>query len=434
MYSIIDIETTGGRSQDNKITEIAIINFDGQKVEQTFSTLINPERNVPYYIERLTGISTAMVADAPKFYEVAKKIIELTEGRIFVAHNVHFDYNFIQKEFRELGYTFKREKLCTVRLARTILPGHKSYSLGNICQDLSIEITARHRALGDASATVELLKIMINKDKSLIEQSFQEINKHITYPPYLDPKNYKDLPHSAGVYYLWDKSNELLYIGKSKDIKKRVAQHFKITGKKSREVEFKNNIASITFKETGNELAALLWECEEIKKNNPPFNRALNKRRYPYAIESKKDTSGRIQLKLVSCGQLDEYRIRLGSKKGGNSTIHRLLAKAFGLDHKSIHFESQLKLFEKTLPIESWNNSIEKELTNLDYPQADIILKLNGRTSSETCYIIVQNYGINRIEFHNEYGICETLKISENKDTRHILIQFIKKNPNKILK
>ena len=435
MFSIIDIETTGGRSRDNKITEIAIINHDGEKIIDTFSTLINPERTIPYYIQQLTGISNEMVLEAPKFYEVAKKIIEMTENCVFVAHNVHFDYSFIQKEFSELGYQFKREKLCTVRLARNILPGHKSYSLGNICSDLEIEIAARHRAMGDAEATAKLFSIMISKNPEAVEHSIKEVNQHITLPPYLDPKDYETLPHAPGVYYLKDKNEELLYIGKSKDIKKRVAQHFKITGKKSKEVEFKNNIASIEFKLTGNELAALLWECQEIKDKNPPFNRALNKRRFPYAIESYMDKEDFVQLKVVSCGQFDDHRLRMGSKKGAKAIINRTLASAFGLDHKDIlNFEHQLKLYQKTLGPKIWNQKVLAELQKLDYPTDNIIIELKGRVRDERCLIIIEDKELSRIEFHDEHGISETLVLSENRDTRKILLQFISKNPSKIIK
>src|SRR5690606_25530615 len=140
MYAIVDIETTGGSSRIEKITEIAVIQHDGSNITDEFVTLVNPERNIPYYITSLTGITNEMVADAPRFFEVAKKIIELTEGRIFVAHNVRFDYSFIREEFKSLGYNYKRNLLDTVALGRKLLPGHRSYSLGNICRDLGIEI------------------------------------------------------------------------------------------------------------------------------------------------------------------------------------------------------------------------------------------------------------------------------------------------------
>ncbi len=163
MYTVIDIETTGNFNKYGKITEIAIVSFNGSDITDVYQTLINPEIYIPASIQRLTGIDNQMVADAPKFFMVARKIVELTAGKIFVAHNVSFDYRFIQEEFSNLGYEFVRKKLCTVQLSRKLLPGHRSYSLGNLCQDLNIKIEARHRAAGDALATTELFKILLSR-------------------------------------------------------------------------------------------------------------------------------------------------------------------------------------------------------------------------------------------------------------------------------
>jgi len=152
MYAIVDIETTGGRTRLEKITEIAIYQHDGEKITGEFVSLVNPERNIPYFITNLTGITNEMVENAPKFYEIARNIIELTEGRIFVAHNAKFDYSFIRQEFKSLGFNFRRSVIDTVTISRKFFPGHRSYSLGNICRDLCIPINGRHRASGDALA------------------------------------------------------------------------------------------------------------------------------------------------------------------------------------------------------------------------------------------------------------------------------------------
>ncbi len=170
MYAIVDIETTGGSSRLEKITEIAIYIHDGTKITEEYSTLINPERNIPYFITNLTGITNEMVEKAPCFYEVAKKIVEITEGKIFVAHNARFDYSFIRQEFSMLGYNFRRPLLDTVSLSRKLLPGHRSYSLGNLCSDLGIEINGRHRASGDAFATVRLFEMLLEKDSEKLPE------------------------------------------------------------------------------------------------------------------------------------------------------------------------------------------------------------------------------------------------------------------------
>ena len=167
MYAIIDIETTGGSARTERITEIAIYLHDGNRITGEFVSLVNPERNIPYFITNLTGISNEMVADAPRFFEIARQVVELTEGRTFVAHNAKFDYSFIRQEFKSLGFNYKRNILDTVALSRKLLPGHKSYSLGNICKDLRISINGRHRAAGDALATVKLFEILLAKDREL---------------------------------------------------------------------------------------------------------------------------------------------------------------------------------------------------------------------------------------------------------------------------
>jgi len=174
LYSIIDIETTGQSVQNGKITEIAIYVHNGQEITASFSSLVNPECYIPACITRLTGIDNKMTEQAPKFYEIAKTIVELTAGNIFVAHNVLFDYSFVREEFKRLGYDFRRKTLCTVKLGRKYLPGHPSYSLGNICGDLNIRIEGRHRAAGDALATVRLLEVIMERHNHPVLPGMQQ--------------------------------------------------------------------------------------------------------------------------------------------------------------------------------------------------------------------------------------------------------------------
>jgi DNA polymerase-3 subunit epsilon len=227
VYAIVDIETTGGSALLEKITEIAIYQHDGSKITGQFSTLINPERNIPYFITNITGITNEMVEDAPKFYEVAKKIIEYTEGRIFVAHNARFDYSFIRQEFKTLGYNYKRQVLDTISLSRKLIPGHQSYSLGNLCRDLKIEINGRHRASGDALATAKLFDLLINIGGTIngkLSPLFR--NTRISkLNPLLDISKLEDIPEEAGIYYFYNESGDLIYIGKSRNIRQRVMTH-----------------------------------------------------------------------------------------------------------------------------------------------------------------------------------------------------------------
>jgi DNA polymerase-3 subunit epsilon len=219
MYAIIDLETTGLSPLAEKIIEIAIYIHDGEKIVKEYSTLINPDRNISVNITRITGITNEMVKNAPFFWEVAKDIVILTEGKSFVAHNASFDYNFIRNEFKGLGYDFKREKLCTVKLSRKILPGHKSYSLGKLCSDLDIRINGRHRAAGDALATVKLFEHLLKTDSTLGQFSSSKFYN-------IEASIIKNLPEEPGVYYFFDQNGDIIYIGKSTNIRTRVFTHF----------------------------------------------------------------------------------------------------------------------------------------------------------------------------------------------------------------
>ena len=225
MYAIIDIETTGGSARLEKITEIAVYLHDGNEITGEFVSLVNPERNIPYFITNLTGITNEMVENAPRFYEIAKKIIELTEGRTFVAHNARFDYSFIREEYKSLGFNFKRSILDTVALSRKLIPGHKSYSLGNICKDLNISINGRHRAAGDALATVRLLEILIARDMEINSgrSSLLKNTRISKLHPKLDISKIDSIPDEPGVYYFYNEKGDLIYIGKSRNLQQRIA-------------------------------------------------------------------------------------------------------------------------------------------------------------------------------------------------------------------
>ncbi len=291
MYAIVDIETTGGSARLEKITEIAIYLHDGNTVTGEFITLINPERNIPYFITNLTGITNEMVEDAPKFYEVARKIVELTEGRTFVAHNARFDYTFLREEFKSLGFNFRRSLLDTVALSRKLLPGHKSYSLGNLCKDLEITINGRHRAGGDAFATVKLFEILMEKDREINHcgQRLMKNTKLSKLNPNLDLNKLEKIPEEPGVYYFYNEKHDLIYIGKSKNLQQRISTHLS-NNTTNKAMEMRDSISDIDWEETGSELIALLKESAEIKINKPVYNRAQRRSRFQWGIYMFTDT------------------------------------------------------------------------------------------------------------------------------------------------
>lgn len=261
-----------------------------------FISLVNPERPIQQFVTSLTGINNEMLRNAPKFYEIAKRVIEITEGCILVAHNAVFDYRVIALEFERLGYTYVRPTICTVELSKKLLPNMPSYSLGKLVRELGIPVVDRHRASGDALATVKLFKLLISKDlnKEIISSSVRLIPKKQVDTKLLEIL--KELPTETGVYYFHDSEGKIIYIGKSKNIKKRVTQHFTSEARKSKKIQ--EQVHSVSFEITGSDLIAQLKENEEIKTIKPLFNRALRRNIYLYQLVSFVDEMGYIHLQI----------------------------------------------------------------------------------------------------------------------------------------
>jgi DNA polymerase-3 subunit epsilon len=295
LYAVVDIETTGGLARRDKITEIAIVLFDGTQIIDRYETLINPERSIPYEITRITGITDEMVKGAPRFYEVAKKIVEMTEGAIFVAHNVRFDYSFLREEFSSLGFTFTRRQLCTVVLSRKSFPGLRSYSLGNLIRHFGISVENRHRALDDAMATVDILARALSNEegKSRADRLISAGIRASHLPQDISMDRINQLPEAVGVYYFYNTYGHIIYIGKSINIRKRVIQHF--GNMDSKTDKFIAKVADMTYELTGSELIAMLYESNEIKLIQPEINKAQRSKDYPYFVYHYIDANGYIR-------------------------------------------------------------------------------------------------------------------------------------------
>lgn len=292
-YAIVDIETTGGYAAANGIIEISVQVFDGENVIETFETLINPGQVIPKYIQAFTGITNEMVEDAPRFEDVAEKVYTILQGNVFVAHNVNFDYSFIKNHLEHCGYTLNVKKLCTVRLARQIFPGFPSYSLGNLCHSLEIELVNRHRAGGDAGATVILFKKLLDNDtKKLIAVSLQRSSKEQVLPPNVPPHHFRQLPATPGVYYFHDSKGKVIYVGKAKHIKKRVNSHFSNNSDSRQRQNFLRHTYAISFKQCATELMASILEAAEIKRLWPQFNQAQKNAEDVFGIYLYEDQNG----------------------------------------------------------------------------------------------------------------------------------------------
>lgn len=303
LYAVVDIETTGGYAAQHGITEIAILIHDGKEVVHRYQTLINPHQAIPVYIQALTGIDNEMVAGAPDFRTVAAEIYSLLHDKIFVAHNVNFDFSFIKHHLDACGYVLNCKKLCTVRLSRKLFPGLASYSLGKLCSSLTVPITNRHRAEGDAAATAIILSMLIEKDsEGLINDTLKRSSKEQALPPNLQKSEIDKLPNTPGVYYFKDQKGKVVYVGKAKQIKKRVCTHFTGHSISMQRQNFLKSIYHIDFQLCGTELMALILEAAEIKKLWPENNRAMKRYEQKYSLYHFEDQNGYIRLGI------DKYR------------------------------------------------------------------------------------------------------------------------------
>lgn len=293
MYAIVDIETTGGYAAANGITEIAIHIFDGEKVTEKFETLINPGQPIPYYIQSMTGITDKMVANAPRFEEVAEKIYTILHDKIFIAHNVNFDYSFVKSHLKESGFDLNTKKLCTVRLSRKIFPGLSSYSLGNLSRSLGITIYDRHRAGGDSEATVQIFQLLLQNDKDKhISKSLQRNSKEWILPPNVPKEHFDQLPYTPGVYYFHDKKGKVVYVGKATNIRYRVNSHFSNNSESRQKQNFIQHVHAISYQSCGTELMACILESAEIKRRWPVFNSSQKRWEDVYGIFLYEDQNG----------------------------------------------------------------------------------------------------------------------------------------------
>ncbi|AKP52826.1 DNA polymerase III epsilon subunit [Cyclobacterium amurskyense] len=301
MYAIVDIETTGGFTGNNKIIEIAVVFHDGEKITGQYEQLLDPEMHVPGFITGLTGIDSQMLEGAPTFADISDELFDLLEDKVFVAHNVGFDYSFVKQAFEREGKVYKPKRLCTVRLSRKIFPGLKSYSLGRLCESRGITVNDRHRAMGDAWATSILFGQLLEADhEDHIGQAIKGKHKALTLPPNISKEQFNEIPQSTGVYYFHDANGKVIYVGKAVNIQSRFNGHF--TGKAK--LSLKSEICDVSYEVTGSELLALLLEAMEIKRLWPKYNRSLKVKAMSWGIFSYTDREGytRFQINKIVPG------------------------------------------------------------------------------------------------------------------------------------
>lgn len=449
MYAIVDIETTGGKFNEEGITEIAIYRHDGHQIVDQFSSLVNPERPIQAFVASLTGINNNMLRQAPKFYEVAKRIVEITDNAILVAHNAQFDYRILRTEFTRLGYEFERRTICTVELSKKLLPGHASYSLGKLTRALGIPISDRHRAQGDAQATVKLFQLLLDRDheKNIVEASIRLDPKKQLEPNLLEL--IERAPSETGIYYLRNKEDKLIYIGKSKNIKKRLTQHFTGQDRKSKKLQLET--VDVQVERTGNELVALLKESEEIKLHKPLYNRSLRRSIFRYQLSHFTDQQGYINLKIDPSDRRKNSITTFGTFAQAKSVLfkiteqYELCQKLNGLyQSKEACFSYGLNqcngaCIQKEAP-ETYNQRVQEFIDKNIYQSSDLIIVDKGRYLEERSCILIENgafKGIGYFDLNFQIQNPEVLKsiirpMQDNRDAQHIIQSYLRRN--KVLK
>lgn len=435
-FAIIDIETTGGFAGANGITEIAIILFDGKQIEGEYQTLINPGVPIPRYITSLTGISNEMVYAAPKFEEVAANIFNLLQGRIFVAHNVNFDYSFVKYHLQLHGFDLSCKKLCTVRLSRKVFPGFLKYSLGSICRELQIDIINRHRAYGDAAATTELFSKIVLADKDgHIKLMLKGRNKEQYLPPNVPAEQVDQLPSFPGVYYFHDQKGKIIYVGKARNLQQRVKSHFSNNDKTRRKQDLLRTVWSITHQVCGSELMALILECAEIRRLWPEHNRSLKRFEHTYGLYAFEDQMGYMRLGIEKKRKHLQPLYTFNYLQQGHVLLRKMV-KEFMLDEGLCFFDRQRKPMHEDPEI--YNLRVKQAIENLEKQLPTFAVLGSGKSPIEqSCLLVEQGrfYGMGYLPHQFTISDIHTLKANlvqypDNDYVRGLVYQYAEKNPH----
>jgi len=442
MYAITDIETTGGYAAANGITEIAIYIHDGERVVKHFETLINPQQAIPRFITGLTGINDEMVATAPSFAEVADVLFELLNDKIFIAHNVNFDYSFLKHHFKEAGYDFTAKKLCTVRLSKKVFPELPSYSLGNLCRLLQLPIKNRHRAGGDAMATVKLFeRCLANNGIDHIDQMLKRSSADQWLPLHLKKEDILQLPSRPGVYYFLDAKEKVIYVGKAVNIRKRVSSHFTHNDPDRKRQNFLRHIHKIKYKECATELEALVLESAEIKKLWPKYNVSQKQIQQKFALYMFEDNRGYMRLAI------DKRKKHLPSLYNFNLLHEGLVMLRKMIDefelHEKLCFIDKTAFTEKDLefidPPHIYNGKIKKALEALNELLPTFAVIDDGIKDNEKLCLLVERgnfWGMGYLSSTLEITSAAELKnylqpYADNDTIRNSIYSFVESNPEK---
>lgn len=452
-FAIVDIETTGGYASGHGITEIAILIHDGVRITDRFQSLIDPGQPIPYTIQALTGITDEMVCGQPRFEALAEKIYALLDGRVFVAHNVNFDYSFVKHHLEGAGHPFSADRLCTVRLSRKIWPGLPSYSLGRLCQTLEIDIRDRHRAAGDAEATAVLFSRILSSDSGgHVKTMLKRWSREMQLPVHLPREQFEHLPHQPGVYYFHNKVGKVIYVGKAKDLRKRVASHFTGQNPYPQRQHFLREIHSIHYEVCGTELMAFLLEAVEIKRLWPAYNRAMKHPEAKYGLYAYEDQAGYLRLAI---GRAAKNQIALQvfyRQTDGFNILHKLVRK-FSLcpelcmlgpctDACCCHGEKGKRSGEEAPRTDPglYNERVREALAHLSQHLPSFAIVDDGRDEEECSCIWIEQGRFYGMGYVSSYGDLQPDEIKESLTHYHgnqymmqLIYDYADKYPYKVI-
>lgn len=430
-FAILDIETSGGKPKESRIIEIAIIIHDGEKVIDTYETLINPEKKIDWFVQKLTGIKDKDVVDSPVFSDVADKILNILKDRVFVAHNISFDYPIVRNEFNRLGIDIRLPHMCTIEASRVLLPGLESYGLKNLTKHLEIDLDNHHRAMDDTLATVRIFEHIYTLEKN----NFEEFIKQDINPSYLHPKLdlqfYDDIPNKIGLYRFFNDKKELIYIGKSTHLKKSVEQHLKnVSTKKGKEMQ--NKIARIEYDLIGSTLVSHLKEIEILNKLQPKFNGYQKNKDFPYGLYNFKDEQGYLNFKITKITS-DKPLFTFTTENRGINMLKNW-QKEFDLCQKLCQLENTDTQCEDVVKKECSGACIGIE--NSEFYNIKAIALINKLNFDKKSFIILDK-GKNKNEYSFVFvsqGVCigygNVLKFLIKKETKSFKKHLIKLEDN----
>ena len=447
MYAIVDIETTGGFSVNNRIIEIAVVFYNGEQITGKYEKLLDPEMPVPGFITGLTGIDSRMLQGAPTFGQISEELFDLLVDKVFVAHNVGFDYSFVKQAFEREGIVYKPKRLCTVRLSRKLFPGLKSYSLGRLCESRGIEVNDRHRAMGDAWATTVLFSQLIIADtEGHIGQAIKGKHKALTLPPNISKEQFNELPQTTGVYYFHDANGKVIYVGKAVNIQSRFNGHF--TGKAK--LNLKSEIFDVSYEVTGSELLALLLEAMEIKRLWPKYNRSLKVKAMPWGFFSYMDRDGfiRFQINKIVSGiqpvatftsHAEAWKFLMDKNK-----VHHLCPKLNGIQKKNgACYDFQVGTCNGACcgkeSAEEYNTRANEVFDAIKMESERFLVKDKGRSMEEEVVLLFEEGFLSAfgfvdlsISYQSIHEVVSSLKpVKRVIETRYLLKSFWNKIPEK---